>query len=109
MIYAEISPAAQKTEQVTPFSSVTKTANYIYAYAREYSLGSDKVNFNVVYGTPFFSGDTVLGFEGIIINEVTLESSELSTWGTDDRVIYNQIANKVGFTIVNTATGVDIV
>jgi hypothetical protein len=109
MIYAEISPAAHKVEQITPFSSITTSANYMVAFARQYVLGADKATFNVVYGIPQFVDGTIVGFNGIITNEVTLESSELSSWGTDDTVIFNQIASKVGVTVVSTSTGVDII
>jgi hypothetical protein len=108
MIYAEISPAANKVEQITPFSSVTSTANYMIAFARQYVLGADKVTFNVVYGTPQLVDGRIVGFNGIITNEVILESSELSSWGTDDAVVFSQIANKIGVTVVSTQVGANI-
>jgi hypothetical protein len=107
MIYAQISPAAQKIEQITPFSSVTTTANYMVAFARPYALGANKVTFQVVYGIPEFTDGTVSRFEGIAASEVDLDSSEISSWGTDDTVVFTQIASKLGISILSTVTGID--
>lgn len=107
MIYAQISPAAQKIEQITPFSSITKTANYMIALARPYALGANKVTFQVVYGIPEFTDGTVSRFDGIAASEVDLDSSEISSWGTDDTVVFTQIARKLGISILSTVTGID--
>ena len=105
MLYGKITPVAQIIKQVTPFSSTTIEAHYMTALARPYGIGSTKVNFEVVFGnTKTNENDEVVGFERLNSYQVTLEGSELSTWGTDDTIILQIIASKLNVSVSDFIT-----
>ncbi len=98
MIYLQITPAAEKTTQVTPFSAITEYADLMCATARPYTLGASRVNFQVTFGTATIVNNQVSNFSELLNTNVVLNSDEISNWGTDDSVILETIANKLGTT-----------
>lgn len=100
MLFAKISPAAQKIIQTTPFESTTQTADYMSALARPYALGSNKVNFEVIYSNVIFDeNQNPIKYENLTSNVLSLEGSQLQGWGTDDSYILQQIASILNITI----------
>jgi hypothetical protein len=100
MIIAKITPTATKVTQVTPFSSETKTLDYMTAVARPYVAGSSQTNFQISFGTVNVNdkGD-IVNFNNETNERLTLTSEELSTWGTNDESLLTIIANKLNVTI----------
>jgi hypothetical protein len=98
MLYAQITPAAEKSIQLNPFSAITESADLMFAVARPYALGATKVNFQVTFGNGTITDDKVSNFQELLSSNVTLTSDELSNWGTDDSVVLGTIAAKLGTT-----------
>ena len=73
MLVAEISPSAQKSIEVSPFSSTTINLSYMTAIARPYVPGAESTNFQVQFGT---IGLDELGvaqsFSGQLNSQITL-------------------------------------
>jgi hypothetical protein len=105
MLYAKITPAAEKIEQVTPFSSVTQTADYMSALARPYGLGSESVNFEILFGNiTFDENNQPVRFQNVLSSNLKLTAQQLQNWGTDDSVVLQQIASILGVTIESYVT-----
>lgn len=100
MIIAKITPTATKVTQVTPFSSETKSLDYMTAVARPYVVGSSQTNFQVSFGTLNVDDEgNIVNFNNETNERLTLTSEELSTWGTNDETLLTIIANKLNVTI----------
>ena len=104
MLYLQITPAAEKTTQVTPFSAITESADLMYAVARPYTLGASRVNFQVTFGIGTIADNQVSNFVELLNTNVVLTSEEFSNWGTDDTVILETIASKLGTTSLGVYT-----
>jgi hypothetical protein len=109
MLLAKISPAAKQIVQTSPFESSEVIAEYMSALARPYALGASKVNFEVIFGNLVEVGqpdseEKVQHFSGVTSSSVVLEGEELASWGTDDSVVLNAIAAKLGTSVVSTVS-----
>jgi len=105
MLYAKISPAAEKIEQVTPFSAVTVSADYMSALARPYALGSNSVNFEVLFGNVTFDEkNDPIRFQNVLSSNIKLTTEQLQSWGTDDSVVLQQITSILGVSILSYVT-----
>lgn len=102
MLFAKISPEAQVINQISPFSSITTNCEYMGVVARPYILGNEIVNFELQYGNIEF--DNLLNpinFTYVKSYGITLSGNQLANWGIDDRYIFEEIAQVLGFTIVS--------
>ena len=100
MIIAKITPTASKITQVTPFSSVTKSLDYMTAIARPYVAGASETGFQVTFGTVEVDNEgKIIKFNNETNERLVLTSEELSTWGTNDETLLNIIADKIKVTI----------
>lgn len=112
MLVATINPPAKKLAQATPFSTTELTANQMMIRCTSLVIGgggqsnSELIKFDVRFGTveyqqnPDGSQGNAL-FNILVIYNATFTQAELSDWGTDDSVIFNKIAQKLGFNIVS--------
>jgi hypothetical protein len=100
MLYAKITPPAERIEQITPFSAATQSANYMSALARPYALGSDSVNFEVLFGNiNFDENNQPTRFQNVLSSNLQLTGQQLQNWGTDDSFVLQQMALILGVTI----------
>lgn len=105
MIYAKITPAAERIVQITPFSAETQTADYMSALARPYGLGSTSVSFEVLFGNVILDeNNQPKRFQNVVSSNLVLSGDQLQSWGTDDSVILQQIASILGITIQSYVT-----
>ena len=107
MIFAQINPVislAQQTELFNP-SPEFITGSYMTAVANQYALGTNQVNFRVIYGNPVMEDGSVVGFNTIYADYVTLSQADIETWGTDDSVILNALAAQQGTSVVEVVSG----
>lgn len=95
MLYAKISPEAEVTKQISPFQLETIFCDYVSIIALNYTIGYPTTKFNVMYGN-IIEG----AFNCNLGTEVELTAEELSTWGTDDSVLFTIVGQKVGFSVV---------
>lgn len=112
MLVATINPPAKKLVQSSPFSTTELTANQMVVKCTQLVIGgasgsnSDSVKFDVRFGTVSYeknpdgsNGNAI--FNILLIYNATFTQEELSSWGTDDTVIFNAIAQKLGFSVVS--------
>lgn len=99
MLVAKINPSAKKVIEVTPFSSTTVELEYMTAIARPYIPGSESTNFQIQFGT-LSSNNDKMKFSSELNDQLTLSSEELSNWGTNDDVLLNVVANKLGVEVL---------
>ena len=106
MIFAKISPVATVVRQDGPFNTTSVTGSYMTAAARPYVLGADEVKFQVSYGEVVLDENgAVIDFKAITDAELNLSGAQIANWGTDDSVIFNQIATANGLTISKIVSG----
>jgi len=96
MLYGKINPTAKFAQQAGPFDAPSSIeAGHIAVIANRYIAGSSKTNFQVIFGNVVID-ETISKFKEISSSSVELTSEELSTWGTDDKILLNLVANKIG-------------
>jgi hypothetical protein len=111
MLVATINPPAKKVVQATPFSTTELTANQMCIKCTSVVIGgasgsnSERISFDIRFGTVEYqknpdgtNGNAI--FNILLIHSASFTQSELASWGTDDTVIFNIIAQKLGFSIV---------
>jgi hypothetical protein len=102
MLLGKISPVLSLVKQDSLFNPTPEftTASYMSAVASPYILGAHKVNFRVTYGECIFEGTKIIDFKQIHSDSVELSGEDIESWGTDDTVILEIIAEKQGTSIV---------
>jgi hypothetical protein len=101
MLISKINPPAKKNVGVNPFSSTTIDLNYMTAIARPYAPGADVTNFQVQFGTLTLNESNVAeSFSNQSSTQLRLTKEELETWGTNDEVLLNIVATKLGVTVI---------
>jgi hypothetical protein len=108
VIFGKINPVIQIAEQTSLFNPTPsfKTGEYMTAVANPYILGTNEVDFRVIYGNCVFNDlGEVVQFVSIYTDQVTLSGDVISTWGVDDSVILNAIALKQGTSVVQIVLG----
>lgn len=107
MIFGKINPVisiATQNELFNPTSSFT-TGSYITAVANQYALGANQVNFRVYYGNCTFESGSVIAFQTVYADNVVLGGTAIETWGTDDSVILEAIAEQQGTEVTQVVSG----
>jgi hypothetical protein len=101
MLVSKITPSAKKIVNSDPFNVVTEDLNYMSIIARPYVAGSEKVNFQINYGTIKLNDkEEPVGFSQGSSSKLTMTSDEIETWGTDDSVLFSLVAGKLNISIV---------
>lgn len=105
MLLGKLNPVATKTYQITAFETQTVTGEYMSAKADRFVIGDSDVEFEVRFGNIINKEDGTPDYFDIIMRDnVKLTSEELSTWGTDDSVVLDLIATKLGTTVIDKIT-----
>jgi len=107
MIFGKISPVLSLATQDTLFNPAPEfvTGSYMTAVANQYSLGANQVNFRVSYGNCEFKSGSVVKFNVVHQDNVVLSGSTISTWGEDDSVILDAIADEQGTSVIAVVSG----
>ena len=100
MLYAKINPVGKKVESITPFETKTTDLDYFGAEANPYRLGTSNTDFTVLFGVIVEESGIPVAFKNEKSMRIVLTASELEDWGTDDKVVLEKLAAKVGVTIV---------
>lgn len=113
MLVAKINPPAKKIVQTNPFNATELTGNQMIVKCTQLVIGgasgsnSGEIRFDVRFGNveyeknPDGTNGTAI-FQILAIHQEKFTQEELSNWGTDDTIIFNLIAQKMGFNIVST-------
>jgi hypothetical protein len=97
MLVSKITPSAKKIINNDPFNVTIEDLEYMSIIARPYVAGASKVNFQISFGNlkGDLENDQNLKFNQGTSIKIDLTSDELSTWGTDDSVLLQIVANKL--------------
>jgi len=113
MLVATINPPAKKIVQTNPFNVTELTGNQMIVKCSQLVIGgasgsnSDEIRFEIRFGNVEYeknpdgtNGNAI--FQMLATHQQKFTQEELSNWGTDDTIIFNMIAQKLGFNIVST-------
>lgn len=103
MILGKLNSPAIKVYQSGPFNTTTANAEYMVVSTQKYVIGSSGATFEVRFGNVITENE-VERFDIVMREVVRMTSEELSTWGTDDSVLLDLIATKIGTTITEKIT-----
>jgi hypothetical protein len=105
MLLGKLSSPAVKVFQSGPFNTTTVNAEYMVVYANNYVIGSSSTTFEVRFGNVLAENENEKERFDIVLREsIKMTSDELSTWGTDDSVVLDLIAIKLGNSITEKIT-----
>ena len=114
MLVAKINPPAKRVIQISPFQSQEFLGEYMIAKCTSLVIGAtsssanDVIEFEAKFGSIKYETN-LDGTQGrpqldmVTYTKVKFTHNELSTWGTDDTIIYQKIADKLGFNILQTS------
>ena len=107
MIFSKISPVLSIATQDSLFNPSPEfiTGSYVTAVANNYSLGTNQVNFRVSYGNCEFESGSVVKFNVVHQDNVVLSGNTITTWGEDDSVILDAIADEQGTSVIAVVSG----
>jgi len=107
MIFGKISPVLSIATQDSLFNPSPEfiTGSYVTAVANNYSLGTNQVNFRVSYGNCEFESGSVVKFNVVHQDNVVLSGNTITTWGEDDSVILDAIADEQGTSVIAVVSG----
>ena len=101
MLLGKLSKAAEKVYKTTPFTTEIVTAEYMSVSTQKFVLGAKDVSFELRFGKLVLDeAGKPKEFEVVIRDSAKLTSEELSTWGTDDSIVLDLVAAKLGVTIL---------
>lgn len=113
MLFGKITPTAKIGIQQDPFNVTIAEALFMTAIAQVYKLGQSVTYFEVIFGN--FNevvNDPELPaqppFTRMLTVTVELTAEELVNWGSDDTVVLEIIANKLGVEILEVINDEDI-
>lgn len=98
MLLGKLATPALKVFQNGAFGTTTANANYMVVCAQRFVIGEDKTSFELRFGNIIIENDQER-FDLLLRENLEMTSVELATWGTDDSVLLDLIANKLGTTI----------
>jgi hypothetical protein len=107
MIFGKISPVLSMVTQDALFNPTAEfvTGSYITAVASPYPLGANRVNFRISYGNCEFESGSVTSFKSIHQDNITLLEEDIASWGTDDSIILDLIAERQGTEVIELVSG----
>jgi hypothetical protein len=106
MMYAKITPNAVIVRQTTPFEHVSEIAEYMRIIVLSYIPGAEKTKFIIEFGnltTADINEPALPFFMSLYAMEIELTLNEIESWGTDDKTLYDILANKLNIEIISYA------
>lgn len=107
MIFGQIDPVISIAQQDGLFNPTPEfiTGSYVTAVANQYVLGANQVNFRVYYGNCTFESGSVVAFKTVYADNIVLSGSTITSWGEDDSVILDAIAEAQGTNVIAVVSG----
>ena len=113
MLVARVNPPAKKVFQTSPFTQVEVEGDLMIAKCSNLVVGAmsgtqnDEITFQVRFGKIKYekNPDGTDGnptFDIVVVTRVNFTAQEMADWGTDDSIVYDKIAEKLGFDVVST-------
>ena len=103
MLLGKLATPATKVYQDGAFSTTTATAEFMTIGIQKFAIGEKIIEFEVRFGNVVIENEKER-FDIILRSNVKMTTQELSTWGTDDSIVLELIAIKIGTTIVEKIT-----
>lgn len=103
MLLGKLASPATKVYQNGAFNTKTATADYLVVSTQRFVIGEDVVNFELRFGNVITENEKER-FDVVLRDSVKMTSNELATWGTDDSVLLDLIAVKLGTSITEKVT-----
>jgi hypothetical protein len=98
MLLGKLATPATKVIQNGIFDTTTVTADYMVVSIQRFIIGFDEIALELRFGNVITeSGEE--RFDIVLRQNLKMTSEELSTWGTDDSVLLDLVAAKLGATI----------
>jgi hypothetical protein len=98
MLLGKLATPAVKVIQNGIFDTTTITADYMVVGIHRFAVGINEVDLDLRFGNIITENEKER-FDIVMRHVLKMTSEELSTWGTDDSVLLDLIAAKIGNTI----------
>lgn len=98
MLLGKLASPALKVYQNGVFNSTTAIAEYLTVSTQKFVIGENIVEFELRFGNIVTENEKER-FDIILRDSIAMTSEELSTWGTDDGILLDIIASKLGTSI----------
>lgn len=98
MLLGKLATPATKVYQHGAFSTTTATAEYMIVKTDTFLMGGKSVIFELRFGNLVVENEKER-FDGLLVDKLTMTTEELTTWGTDDSVLFDLIANKLNIVL----------
>jgi hypothetical protein len=112
MLVSKITPAAKKIMEITPFQHEEVVCDLMIVNVQKYVIGSivGTFNDNNIFEAKFGrikleknpDGSEREMFDAIISHRVRLTTPQVDTWGLDDHIVHELVANAMNFQIVSS-------
>lgn len=103
MLLGKLETPAIKVYQEGAFNTTAASAEYMVVSTERYVIGNPDVFFELRFGNIIIENDKER-FDILLRENVKMTSDELSEWGTDDSVLLDIIAAKLGTSITEKIT-----
>lgn len=103
MLLGKLETPAVKVYQTSAFNTTAASAEYMVVSTQKYVIGSSDVIFELRFGN-IVTENNEERFDIVLRENIKMTSDELSTWGTDDSVVLDIIATKLGTSITEKVT-----
>lgn len=98
MLLGKLATPAVKVVQNGAFSSTSITADYMVVSTERFVIGEPTNSFELRFGNVITENQKER-FDIVLRENIVMTSEELALWGTDDSVLLDVIAAKIGTTI----------
>lgn len=103
MLLGKLATPAVKVIQNGAFKTTSITAEYLVVSTQRFVIGESRTSFELRFGNVITENEKER-FDIVLRDTLELTSDELATWGTDDSVLLDIIAVKLGTSIVEKIT-----
>lgn len=103
MLLGKLATPATKVFQNGAFGTTSISAEYIVVSAQRYVIGAPTTKFELRFGNIITENEKER-FDIVLRDHLEMTAEELSTWGTDDSVLLDIIAAKIGTSIIEKIT-----
>jgi hypothetical protein len=100
MLLGKLATPAIKVYQNGAFATTNATADYMSVTAQKFVIGESEVSFELRFGNIITENEQER-FDILLRENIEMTSEELSTWGTDDSVLLDLVAVKLGTTLTD--------
>jgi hypothetical protein len=98
MLLGKLATPASKVIQNGAFGNTIATADYMVVSTQRFVIGEGKISFELRFGNIITENEKER-FDIVLRQIIEMTSEELATWGTDDSVLLDIVALKLGTTL----------